>query len=104
MLKKHLGLILVLTVSGVLFYIGGNIMAHICGDPFSTDTDVSEGAWYDETWLAHSYYNLEQVGASSNYRYQLRDNTNIFTASSTNKPDVVITEWWVRGHVHFPGL
>ena len=99
--KKFIWLVVVLSAVAVLFILGSNVLADLTGDPFSGEPDSNENAWYDETWLAVKFYNLERVGASANYKYVQRTSGNIAAQAATVKPDLVVTEWHVTGHVHF---
>jgi len=102
--KKFLWLILAFAAAGVLFVMGSNMLADdTIGNPFSGEPDTNRGAWYDETWRASGFYNLQQIGASANFQY-VYSSTNppaVIYDGPVASPDAVITEWDVTGHVHF---
>lgn len=99
--KKYLWLVLALASVTVLFFIGSHLSADTTGDPFSVQPDTNAQAWYDETWVASGYYNLQQIGASVNLEYAYTNNPTTAYDGSLAGPDLVITEWQVTGHVHF---
>ncbi len=102
--KKFLWLILALTAAAALFFIGRNVLADpAAGNPFfSGEPDTNIGAWYDETWQASGFYNLEQP-TPGNFRYAPVPNNDPIALPpfDPGAPDIVVTEWSVTGHVHF---
>ena len=99
--KKYLWLVLALASVAVLFFIGSHVSADTAGNPFSIQADTTAQAWYDETWQASGFYNLQQIGASPNFEYAYTNSPTTAYDGPLAGPDLVITEWQVTGHVHF---
>lgn len=114
----------------ILFLLVSKGFSDDAGDPYSTKSSTSIGAWYDETWMASGFYRLERIETSNNFHYEYtttpttssnptfiqegsaesretaEESGHIHgytdaTSGASLPQDIVITEWKVTGHVHF---
>jgi len=79
------------------------------GDPFSSKTNSTVKAWYDETWEAARFYRTTNVPGTDSLIYTSTSSPGTGanptyskgTPGATISSDLVVTEWKVTGHTHF---